>query len=54
MKTKPIPKSKTRGRPENEVKSKRLSKRVHPDIYNDCINYITQKTKEYKQSKGEL
>lgn len=54
MKIKPISKVNSRGRPENEVETKRISKRVHPDIYTDCINYITQKTKEYKQSKGEL
>jgi hypothetical protein len=40
------------GRPE--VERKRISRRVHPEIYNDCIAYITKKTKEYKESKGEL
>jgi hypothetical protein len=40
------------GRPE--VERKRISKRVHPGVYDDCIAYITQKAKEYKESKGEL
>jgi hypothetical protein len=51
MKKKP---TKSRGRPENEVKTKRISRRVAPAIHDDIIEYITQKTKEYKQSKGEL
>jgi hypothetical protein len=53
MKRKHIPKSKRPvGRPK--VPRKRISKRVHPAIYDDIITYITQKSKEYKKSKGEL
>lgn len=55
MKRKPKPKSKRpRGRPENEVETKRVSRRVQPEIYDDIITYIELRTKQFKQSKGEL
>jgi hypothetical protein len=53
MKNKPIPKSKL-GRNKNELPTKRISRRVDPRIYDNCIDYIASQVKLIKSQKTPI